>query len=217
MRSFFVQYPHDHKYEPPQRTRTCFTVLGFTLATACVPLMCAIIFAANKAVDDRWVLGFDASAPCWVGDDDDLAGNSIGLGKPFPMGPVWCIVNGLEVPTFCCASENGSITADLLVAMLANIDNLGVFDRSDGVAPFLLLDGHGSRFDFKFLQYINTERMKWNVCIAQVGDSTEQTGCLKMTLTKHKRNLLTRKEKFRLEFAIEKIDVVYLVHQPSLA
>ena len=117
--------------------------------------MCAIIFAA-KAIDERWVLGFDASVP-WVGDDDNLDGNSGGLGKPFPMGPV-CNVNGVEVPTICCASENGSITADLLVEMLASIDNLGVFDRSDGVAPFLLLDGHGSRFDLKFLQYINTEK-----------------------------------------------------------
>ena len=37
-----------------------------------------------------------------------------------------------------------------------------------------------------------------------------------MALTKHKRNLLTRKEECRLEFAIEKIDVVYLVHQAWL-
>jgi len=36
--------------------------------------------------------------------------------------------------------------------MLAAIDKLGVFDRSDGVPPFLLLDGHGSRFNLKFLQ-----------------------------------------------------------------
>ena len=37
-----------------------------------------------------------------------------------------------------------------------------------------------------------------------------------MALTKHKRNLLTRKEECRLEFAIEKVDVVYLVHQAWL-
>jgi hypothetical protein len=33
----------------------------------------------------------------------------------------------------------------------------GVFDRSKGIPPFLLLDGHGSRFELKFLQYINSE------------------------------------------------------------
>jgi hypothetical protein len=105
--------------------------------------------------------------------------------------------------------------------MLKTIDKLTVFGCSDGVPPFLLLDGHGSRFDLKFLQYINAVRTKWNVCIRvpygtsywQVGDSTEQNGCFKMALTKHKRNLLARKEEERLEFAIEKNDVVYLVHQ----
>ena len=192
-----------------------FTVLGFATATG-APLMCAIIFAAKK-LDERWVLGFDASAP-WVGDDNNLRGNAGGLGKPFPMGPT-CNLDGIEVPTFCCASENGSITGDLLVAMLGSIDKLGVFDRSDGVAPFLLLDGHGSRFDQK-----SNNKTKWNVCIGvpygtsywQVGDSTEQNGCFKMALTKYKRNLLTRKEECRLEFTIEKVDVVYLVHQAWL-
>ncbi|KAI2506247.1 hypothetical protein MHU86_8182 [Fragilaria crotonensis] len=196
-----------------------FTVLGFTTATG-VPLMCAIIFASKK-LHESWVFGFDASAT-WVGDDKDLQGNA-GMGKPLPMGPT-CNVNGIEVPTFCCSSESGSITGDLLVAMLTSIDKLGVFDRSDGVAPFLLLDGHGSRFDLKFLRYINTNTTKWNACIGvpygtsywQVGDSTEQNGCFKMALTKHKRNLLRRKEECRSEFAIEKIDIVYLVHQAWL-
>jgi hypothetical protein len=183
--------------------------------------MCAIIFAAKK-LDEKWVLGFDASAT-WVGNDKNLRGNAGELGKPFPMGPS-CNVNGIDVPTFCCASESGSITGELLAAMLEAIDKLGVFDRSDGVAPFLLLDGHGSRFDLKFLRYMNTDKTKWNACIGvpygisywQVGDSTEQNGCFKMALTKHKRNLLTRKEKCRLEFAVEKGDVVYLVHQAWL-
>ncbi|KAI2501029.1 hypothetical protein MHU86_13441 [Fragilaria crotonensis] len=100
-----------------------FTLLGFTAATG-VPLMYAIIFSA-KELDEKWVLGFDASAP-WIGEDTDRIGNSGGLGKPFPMGPV-CNSNGIEVPTFCCASESGSITGDLLVKMLAEIDKLGVF------------------------------------------------------------------------------------------
>lgn len=196
-----------------------FTVLGFTTATG-VPLMCAIIFAAKK-LHESWVLGFDTSAT-WVGDDKDLQGNA-GRGKALPMGPT-CNVNGIEVPTFCCASESGSITGDLLVAMLGSIDKLGVFDRSDGVSPFLLLDGHGSRFDLKFLRYINTNTTKWNACIGvpygtsywQVGDSTEQNGCFKMALTKHKRNLLRRKEECRLEFTIEKVDIVNLVHEAWL-
>ena len=191
-----------------------FTVLGFTAATG-IPLMCAIIFAA-KELDANWVLGLDPTAE-WIGNDDNLEENA-GRGKRYPMGPT-CVYNGVTVPSFCCCSENGSITAELLVAMLSTIDGLGVFDRSDGVPPFLLLDGHGSRFDLTFLEYINNPTTKWNVCIGvpygtsywQVGDSTEQNGCFKMALTRHKRNLLKKKEKRRAAFAIEKEDVVDLV------
>lgn len=155
-----------------------FTVLGFT-ATTGQPLMCAIIFDAKELLSERWVLGFDRSA-LWYGGENDVDLNTGGLGKRFPMGPS-CKYNNIDVPTFCCASESGSITAELLVAMLQTIDSLGVFDRSDGVPPFLLLDGHGSRFDLTFLEYINTPCTKWNVCIGvpygtsywQVGDSRE--------------------------------------------
>jgi hypothetical protein len=186
-----------------------FTVLGFTAATG-EPVMCAIIFAA-------WVLGYDASAE-WQGDEDDDNLNTGGLGKRFPMGPQ-CNFNGVDVPCFCCCSENGSITANLLVEMLKTMDSLKVFDRSDGVSPFLLLDGHGSRFELPFLQYINNPLTHWNVCVGvpygtsywQVGDSSEQNGCFKMALTKYKRDLLTRKELVGGEFAIEKEDVTCLV------
>ena len=192
-----------------------FTVLGF-MSAAGVPLMCSIVFAA-KEMEESWVLGFDADAE-WNGDEDNIEANC-GRGKRYPMGPT-CMYNGKSVPAFCCCSDNGSITAELLVDMLSSIDRLGVFDRSDGVPPFLLLDGHGSRFDIKFLEYINSATTNWNVCIGvpygtiywQVGDSTEQNGCFKMSLTKHKRDLMKKKERQGIqEFAIEKEDVVDLV------
>jgi hypothetical protein len=192
-----------------------FTVLGFTTVLG-VPVMCSIIFAA-KELDEAWVLGFDASAE-WSGNEDDMDANTGGIGKRYPMGPT-CTFNNKTIPTFCCCSENGSITAELLVEMLKALDKLEVFDRSDGVPPFLLLDGHGSRFDYDFLKYINEPETKWNVCIGvpygtsywQVGDSNEQNGCFKMALTRHKRNLLNKKEERREEFAIHKSDIVYLV------
>jgi hypothetical protein len=204
---------------PQQRSSTQdahFTVLGFTAATG-EAVLCAIIFAA-KELEEQWVLGLDPQA-LWIGDKDNLEGNT-GEGKRYPQGPV-CNINGKEVPTFCCCSESGSITGDLLVEMLRHIDKYKVFDRADGIDPFLILDGHGSRFELPFLEYINKPIHKWNVCIGvpygtsiwQVGDSTEQNGCYKMSMTKAKRELLTKKERAYQKFTIDKMDVVYLVRR----
>ena len=126
----------------------------------------------------------------------------------YPTGPS-CIVNGITVPAFCCCSENDSITAELLVKMLSAIDELGVLERSDGVPPFLILDGHRSRFDLHFVRYINNPQIKWNVCIGVpygtsywlVGDSLEQNGCFKMALSKLKREVLVIKENRRVPLA----------------
>jgi hypothetical protein len=87
--------------------------------------------------------------------------------------------------------------------MLQFMDKLNIFHRSYGVNPFLLLDGHGSRFELPFLEYITCKDHKWKVCIGvpygtsywQVGDSAEQNGCFKMALTKAKRNLVEKKRK----------------------
>jgi hypothetical protein len=205
---------------PQQRSATKdghFTVLGFTAATG-EPVMCAIIFAA-KELDPSWVLGLDLFVP-WIGEDNNDISANTGKGKRYPQGPV-CNINGKIVPTFCGCHESGSITAGLLVKMLQTMDNIGVFDRSDGVSPFLILDGHGSRFDLTFLEYINTPAHHWNVAVGvpygtshwQVGDSTEQNGCYKMAVTKAKRELLTKKADARREYAIEKYDIVCIVNE----
>jgi hypothetical protein len=83
------------------------------------------------------------------------------------------------------------------------------------------MDGHGSRFELEFLEYINNKATKWNVCIGvlygtaywQVGDSSEQNGCFKMALMRYKRELLQKKESVNEEFAIQKEDITYLVAQ----
>ena len=191
-----------------------FTVLGFTAADG-YPVMCAIIFAA-KQLEIGWVQGLDPFAE-WIGTPDNIPANT-GPGKRYPQGPI-CMLNGTTMPTMCCCSDSGSITAELLAAMLKQIDSSNIFDRSDGIPPFLLLDGHGSRFDLAFLEYINSPLHPWHVCIGvpygtsywQVGDSTEQNGCFKMHLTQAKRDLLTKKALYHLPFAIEKTDVVGIV------
>jgi hypothetical protein len=61
---------------------------------------------------------------------------------------------------------------------------------------------------------------KWNVSIGlpygtsywKVGDSSEQNGCFKMALTKAKQELVTKKDN-RLDFAVDKRDVVKLVKE----
>jgi hypothetical protein len=60
-----------------------------------------------------------------------------------PGGPK-CSYHGKEIPCFVGCSPNASITSEMLAAMLQMMDELEVFDRSDGVNPFLLLDGHHS-------------------------------------------------------------------------
>ena len=123
------------------------------------------------------------------------------------------------MPCYCCCTESGSITGEILKDMLAYLDSLDLFDRSTGLNPFLILDGHGSRFEFDFLKYINNNEHKWNVNIGlpygtsywQVGDSTEQNGCFKMALTKEKKALVTKKNEHGLPYEINKTDVVTLV------
>ena len=95
-----------------------FTVLGFTAATG-EPVMCAIIFTA-KQLCESWVLGFNATAE-WIGTDDNVEGNTGGLDKRYPQGPV-CWFRDRKLPTFCCCSESGCITAKHLVNMLSVLD-----------------------------------------------------------------------------------------------
>ena len=105
--------------------------------------------------------------------------------------------------------------------MLKYLDELEVFDQSTGLSPFLILDGHGSRFELEFLEYINTCETKWKVNIGlpndtsywQVGNSMEQNGCFKMALSKAKQKLVTAKNDNGLPFEINKTDVVKLVKE----
>lgn len=90
------------------------------------------------------------------------------------------IHNGKHVPIFGGCLEHGGITPELLRKMLERFDKLEVFDRSVAI-PFLLLDKHGSRFDFLFLEYIKKPATKQYVCIGvpygthawQLGNSVE--------------------------------------------
>jgi hypothetical protein len=171
--------------------------MEFTAASG-DPVMCMIIFTA-KVFKDEWRTGVDPFVE-WIAEPNYLL-KTVVIERVYPFGPS-CFFKGKHIPCFCCHSESGSITGHLLTEMLKCIDSLQVFDRENsGLNPFLILDGHGSRFDLEFLKYINAHPTKWNVNIGlpygtscwQVGDSSEQNGCSKMALTKAKQELVTKK------------------------
>jgi hypothetical protein len=94
----------------------------------------------------------------------------------------------------------GSMSGHILTKIFRTLDELNIFQesRNKGIRPFVLVDGHGSRFDVEFLQYINNENHRWSVCIGvpygtslwQVGDSTQQNGVFKVRITMIKQKLL---------------------------
>jgi len=111
----------------------------------------------------------------------NLEENSHGMDKYYP-GPT-CLQNGKVVEMLVTCSENGSITSKSLTQVLKHLDTHLCWDLTEST-PFLLLDGHGSRFEVPCLDYVRNEETKWKVCIGvpyrahlwQVGDSVQQNG-----------------------------------------
>jgi hypothetical protein len=75
------------------------------------------------------------------------------------------------------------------------MDSFEVFDRAAGEKPLLLLDGHHSRMDLEFLEYVNDDKHPWNVNIGvpygthiwQVADSSQDNGLFKLKPVETKR------------------------------
>jgi hypothetical protein len=206
-----------------------FTVLGFTAADG-RPVMCAILIAASKLrLTD--VTGFTPLST--DAEDVSSAGmkvlyyeiaamkdeHSNGVDRMFPFGPT-CTFNGSQVPTFIACSKNDSITSQLLTNMLSKMDDLELFNQSSGVNPFLLCDGHGSRFEEPFLGYTPESNRPWTCCIGvpygtpmwQVGDSTEQNGMFKVESKKAKAYTVRDKIRYGLPATLDKSDIVQIVN-----
>jgi hypothetical protein len=105
--------------------------------------------------------------------------------------------------------------------MLERMDSLNLFPRVEGgPLPFLLLDGHGSRFQLPFMRYIEDKEHKWKVCIGvpngtahwQVGDSAEQNGSWKMATTRDKRKLSQFRISMGMPLSIKPSDIVPVVN-----
>ena len=176
-----------------------FTMLGFT-ALSGEPVLCLIIIAG---VQEKFEVecGIDIDAiPVGDPSDDDYFDRNRGKGKLFPMGPE-CEFNGVTVPCMVRWSPSGSITSVILRDALATMDHYGLFDRSSGKKPFLLLDGHQSRFELPFMEYVTNPDHPWMVCIGipygtsmwQVADSKQQNGSFKIAIGKAKQKLLAKR------------------------
>jgi hypothetical protein len=200
---------------------THFTVLGFTACTG-EPIMCAVI-VEGKTLKPDTVTGLNVFATKEGSENDaDFISRNTGPDKMYPYGPT-CSFKGKDVPCIVASSDEGGITSKLLVDFLKAMDALDLFPREEGgPQPFLLLDGHNSRFEVPFLEYVNKPETRWITCIGvpygtsywQVGDSSEQNGSYKMALTRAKKELVLKKQRMCFTNArVEPYEVVIIVNE----
>ena len=171
-----------------------------------VPVMCILIIE-GKNPKGNIEAGIDISVTP-VGDYKDIKiiFNNSGPRKYYPGGPE-CAYDGKKVPAFIRWQESPSITTHILVEALQTLDSYNIFHWTDKVKPFLIfLDGLKSGLEFPFLQYIDTPKDHWVVCICvpygtalwQVGDSKEQNGSFNLVMTRSKQELLEKKRLIRI-------------------
>ena len=66
------------------------------------------------------------------------------------------MIRGIEVLAYVACSEKGSTTLTILRGMLERLYTLKVFPNGAGKPLlFLLVDGHRSRLELPFIDYIN--------------------------------------------------------------
>ena len=211
-------------------TKNChFTCLGLT-TLAGEGLMCVVI-VQGKRRDILCKTGID-----WTklnkddiddfefvdGTETEFFTANFGKDAIFPGGPT-CWHNGIEIPAYVTFNEHGGMDGKILTEIFRRLDHLKIYDddRKEGLTPFVLLDGHQSRFDLEFLEYINDPFHKWNVCIGvpygtslwQVADSSEQNGLFKMLLNEKKNQIFQyRLSTFTQKFHLVRTDIIPAVN-----
>jgi hypothetical protein len=223
-----TKYVVERNTVPKEISSTCdkhFTVLGVTAASG-EPVPCVVIFASEQnVIPENWVTGIDIQKSPLMEEFDAtkvaLDSENFGENKYFPGGPC-CNFLGKKIPCLPLCSPSGGITADLLISILKYIDHLNVFNRREGgPTPLLIVDGHESRLDTSFLEYINDATHKWFVSLGvpyatsywQVGDASEQNGQFKMEMTRVKRILTSFKSDKAMKIGINYTDVMPLINK----
>jgi hypothetical protein len=216
-----------------------FTCLGLTLLSG-EPLMCVVIVDAKRedllVRTGNDVLCDEIPVPCSTTNDPREEGeekekpeedefthleNNLGKGKQYPGGPV-CTYKNITIPCLVEFTPGGGMTADILTKIFETIDTLQLFheDRENGLRPFLLLDGHHTRFDIKFLSYMNSPAHRWSVCIGvpygtalwQVGDSKQQNGQFKVRIAIRKQHILQVRIDTIMQMELVPTDIIPLVN-----
>jgi hypothetical protein len=134
-------------------------------------------------------------------------------------GGLSCMYKNTIVPCLVQYSGHGGITPTILTNCLRKMDLLQLFPRENGKKPFLLLDGHDSRFDIEFLKYIRDDNHPWSVCIGlpygthlwQVGDSNAQNGNYKHFEREYKDILVEHKQKRQLPLTMKPTGIIPIV------
>ncbi|CAJ1967698.1 unnamed protein product [Cylindrotheca closterium] len=198
-----------------------FTVMGLTAASG-DPVMCIVIIAGKELACEDYI-GFDHQSDVMYDGTKTLEEN-YGPGKVLPGLPV-CVFRGKEVPGMVAVSPKGSMTSEILKKALETLDELGVYPRTrQGPTPMFLFDGHDSRLQVPFLEYINSEdefqNPLWIGCIGlpngtakwQVGDSVQQNGSFKMAMTREKKRLVYHKIRMmHPSIDIKRSDIIPLI------
>jgi hypothetical protein len=201
-----------------------YTTMGFTAGNG-QPVMCCVIMTSdsNKGIPNSWFTGIDITKidkNFELTDDNNEMINTLKCAGGVAGGGPRCSFRNKEVPCFVQYSPHGGITPTILTNCLKQMDALNLFPREFGKKPFLLLDGHDSRFDLQFLRYIRDADHPWCVCIGlpygthlwQVGDSPAQNGNFKNYEQQFKDILLKEKRIRRMGMVLKPTDVIPIVN-----
>jgi hypothetical protein len=202
-----------------------FTCLGLTLLSG-EPLMCVVTIIDGK-VDDLLIRSsVDVESRFYKtgelkdsNDKYDHLLENMGPGHQYPCGPTYSY-NGKDIPCMVAFNPGGGITATILTDILRTLDKIEVFSHENEKRPFLLVDGHSTRFNIEFLEYINDPAHRWSVCIGvpygtslwQVGDSVHQNGQFKVKVTQKKEQLLEFQSCRQMGLDILPTDIIPIVN-----
>ncbi len=219
----FVVDKNDEAKQNASKKDKHFTCLGLTLLSG-EALMCVVIID-GKTDDLLTPSGVEVESSLY--DDSVLQGEdehdrllkNMGPGKQYPCGPT-CSYEGKDIPCMVEFNPGGGINATILTNIFRTLDKLNIFSREEGIRPFVLLDGHSTRFDIEFLEYINDSKHRWSVCIGvpygtslwQVGDSVYQNGQFKVRITVKKEKILDVRSMKQMGLEILSTDIIPIVN-----